>query len=227
MIQSETVKRVLAISGSPRKSGNTVLLLDAFLSGAKQNLSAIDVVDAHSIQIGYCSGCLRCNLIKRCSVSNDAWPDLSEKILNTDVFVIASPVYFHHLSAAVKKIIDRFRSFVKVSITEESILHEPWHQWNKDFVLLLSMGSSSDEDAKPIIELFEYMVKMLGEKNRLHIIKGTRLAVNMQIAMNGEELSKLYKKLNLSEELAKIDSVKNKELLDQCFKLGQSLTSTK
>ncbi len=227
MMTSEKVKKILAISGSPRKTGNTAFLLEAFLSGAKQSSCKIEVVDAHAAQLQYCNGCLRCNLIKRCSVTNDAWLELSEQILNADVFVIASPVYFHHLSAAVKKIIDRFRSFVKVSITEEGILHEPWHEWNKDFVLLLSMGSSSDKDAEPIIELFKYMVKMLGDENRLHVISGTRLAVVKQIEMNPEELSKLYKKLNLPEQLAKVDSAKNKDLLVRCFKLGQILAGSK
>jgi multimeric flavodoxin WrbA len=219
------MKRILAINGSPRSAGNTSFMLNSFLSGARQQESEIEVIDAHHIQLDYCNGCLRCNLIKRCSISTDSWPDLSQKILDSDILVFASPIYFHHVSASVKKILDRFRSFFNVVITEQSLKHQPWQEWNKDFVLLLSMGSSDDEDAKPVINLFEYMIKILGVNNRLHVITGNRLAVIKQVGFSKDELEKLYIKLNLSAELAAKDSQINRELLNKCQTLGKTITS--
>jgi multimeric flavodoxin WrbA len=218
------MKRIVAINGSPREQGNTRYLMQAFLSGAAENHAVTDVYDAHRMNLNYCNGCLRCNLIKRCSVVNDDWTSLSQKILCSDVLVFASPVYFHHVTAPVKKILDRFRSFVNVRITEQGLEHQPWQEWNKDFVLLLSMGSSNDEDAKPVIDLFGYMVGMLGVNNRLHVITGNRLAVIKQVGFTKEELEKLYIKLNLSGELAAHDSLVNRELLNNCFALGKSIT---
>jgi multimeric flavodoxin WrbA len=219
------MKRILAINGSPRNNGNTGVMLNALLSGASQNPSESDIIDAHRINLDYCNGCLRCNLIKRCAISTDAWPDLSKKISESDILVFASPIYFHHLTAPVKKMLDRFRSFVNVVITEQSLEHRPWTEWNKDFVLLLSMGSSNSDDAKPVIDLFQYMVGMLGKKNRLHVITATRLAVIKQITFNEEELKKLYQKLNLPEHLAEGDAIKNSEILSNCYRLGDFLTS--
>jgi hypothetical protein len=218
------MKKIVAINGSPRAVGNTSFLLKSFLEGASLNEVHIDAFDSHSLDLKYCNGCLRCNLIKRCSISDDAWPDLSGKIMESDVLVFASPVYFHHLTAPVKKILDRFRSFVNVQITAENLIHTPWHEWEKDFVLLLSMGSSSDSDAKPIIELFEYMVKMLGQKNRLHVITATRLAVIRQVTYNENDLGILYKKLGLPEAYAKNDRLKNDQILKECLALGSRLT---
>ena len=218
------MKKVLVLDGSTRKQGNTSILVEHFLNGAKINSEHIEHVLAKDLKIDYCNGCLRCNLIKRCSISGDDWADLSQKIAEADVLVFASPIYFHYVSAPLKKIIDRFRSLVHVQITEQAVKHTPWQKWNKDFVLLLSMGSSDEIDAQPVIDLFEYMKEVMGEENRLHVIKATRLAVIKQISKNENELSQLYTKLSIPEKLAKNDAVKNQEILKSCFDLGNKLT---
>ncbi len=218
------MKKVLVIDGSMRNKGNTTILIENFLKGVKQNTTQINHLLARDLHIRYCNGCLRCNLIKRCSIADDDWPDLSEKILQADVLVFASPVYFHYTTAALKKIIDRFRSFVHVQITETGLIHTPWQKWEKDFVLLLSMGSSDDSDSQPIIDLFNYMKKVLGKNNKLHVIKATRLAVIKQIEKPVEDLIPLYKKLNIPEHLAYVDFDKNQKILYDTFQLGKSLT---
>ncbi|OFX27025.1 MAG: hypothetical protein A2041_10990 [Bacteroidetes bacterium GWA2_31_9b] len=218
------MKKVLVLDGSTRKQGNTSILVEHFLNGAKINSEHIEHVLAKDLKIDYCNGCLRCNLIKRCSISGDDWADLSQKIAEADVLVFASPIYFHYVSAPLKKIIDRFRSLVHVQITEQAVKHTPWQKWNKDFVLLLSMGSSDEIDAQPVIDLFEYMKEVMGDENRLHVIKATRLAVIKQISKNENELSQLYTKLSIPEKLAKNDAVKNQEILKSCFDLGNKLT---
>ncbi len=219
------MKKVLILDGSTRKNGNTSYLVQHFMDGAKEHTDLIEHILVKDLNIKYCNGCLRCNLIKRCAIRNDDWEELSTKILATDVLVFASPIYFHHVTAPLKNIIDRFRSFIHVQITETGLKHTPWHTWNKDFVLLLSMGSSDDIDAKPVIELFEFMKDILGDGNHLHTIKGTRLAITRQIQKSEIELQELYPKLKLPEKLAKLDFEKNKKLLNECFKLGENLSS--
>ncbi|OFX88848.1 MAG: hypothetical protein A2W99_05110 [Bacteroidetes bacterium GWF2_33_16] len=218
------MKKVLVLDGSTRKQGNTSILIDHFLKGAKVNSDFIEHVIAKDLKIDYCNGCLRCNLIKRCSISGDDWAELSQKIAEANVLVFASPIYFHYVTAPLKKIIDRFRSLVHVQITEQAVKHTPWQKWNKDFVLLLSMGSSDDIDAQPVVDLFEYMKEVMGEENRLHVIKATRLAVIKQITKNEDELHQLYTKLNIPKYLAKEDVIKNNRILENCFELGKNLT---
>ena len=118
----------------------------------------------HDLDLEFCRGCLRCNLLGRCSIRGDAWESLSRKILEADVLVFGSPVYFHHVTAQMKKVIDRFRSFIHVEITESGLKHTPWATWEKDFVLLLTMGSSDDSDARPAIDMFEFMASVMGKK---------------------------------------------------------------
>lgn len=218
------MKKILAFNGSARKQGNTSFLLDNFLKGVEKNTKSYETVEAHQINLDYCTGCLRCNLIKRCAIRGDEWNGLSEKILESDVLVFASPIYFHHVSAQLKKIIDRFRSFVHVQITESGLKHTPHSEWNKDFVLLLSLGSSNNTDAKPLIELFEFMVQIMGPKNRLHVITATRLGVSKQVVKSPEELSVLYPKLGLPQHLVEGDFTKNQKILQDCFDLGEKLS---
>lgn len=218
------MKKVFALNGSPRNNGNSGILLDAFLKGVLQNEAEVISQKSKDLNISDCTGCLRCNLIKRCSIRNDDWEMISSAIVGSDIIVIASPVYFHHFPASVKSIIDRFRSFIKVTITEKSIEHIPWTDWKKDFVLLLPMGSSDPVDAKPIIELFEFMTGILGPANKLHVITATRLGVSAQISFSMEQLQELYAKIQLPVGLAESDYTKNQSTLKACFELGNRLT---
>lgn len=219
------MKKILAINGSPRKIGNTTQLLQHFFSGAKTHTSLTEEICAQEADVKYCQGCLRCNVLGKCSLKDDDWEKISEKIVQSDVLVFASPVYFHHVTAQLKTIIDRFRSFIHIQLTESGLDHKPRLHWEKDFVLLLSMGSSNDVDAVPVIELFEFMTSILGSGNKLHVIKGTRLALSSQVIKPKEELVRLYPKLGLSSELAVQDFNRNQELLHRCYQLGEQLAS--
>ncbi len=218
------MKRVLAFNGSPRSTGNTSHLLQKFLDGAQNNVVESKVLHPHLLKLDYCTGCLRCNLLRRCSIRGDDWTEISAKIMEADVLVFASPVYFHHVPAPMKAMLDRFRSFINVQITETGLKHTPWHTWKKDFVLILSMGSSDPSDAEPVIELFRFMTSILGSGNRLHVVTGTRLAVVKQVTKSEEELVELYKKLQLPPALAHEDFKRNNDLMETCRGLGMELT---
>jgi hypothetical protein len=80
-----------------------------------------------------------------------------------------------------------------------------------------------DDDAQPIIDLFKFMIEVLGTENQLTSIVGTRLAVVNQVRMAKEELSILYSKLKLPAYLVDEDFQRNQQLLKQCYELGKKL----
>ena len=213
---------ILAFNGSPRRKGNTTLLLHHFMKGARKTNVNCEEFFAEDINLKYCKGCLRCNVLKRCSIKGDDWGELSKKILAADTIVFASPVYFHHLTAQLKKILDRFRCFINVQLTEGGLKHTPYQNWNKHFILLLCLGSSDDRDAQPVIELFSFITSMLGKNNTLSWIVGKRLAVAGQVGMSEERLAGLYPKLGLPSSLSKEDYSQNQLLLKRCYELGTS-----
>lgn len=216
-------KKLVAFNGSLRKGGNTSILLEHFLKGAKMKAVTAESYDVHELNLDYCRGCLRCNILGQCSIRGDDWAMVAEKILDANVLVFASPIYFHHVSASMKKLMDRFRSFVQVQITETGLLHTPHTTWKKDFVLLLTMGSSDTVDAAPVIDLFQYIISILGPENKLLVITANRLAVVNQLLKNEEELTRLYEKLKLPVHLAREDVIKNRKLLDEVTALARSL----
>jgi putative NADPH-quinone reductase len=220
------MKKILAFNGSPRPQGNTSFLLEQFMDGAGHHSQHLEVFRTHELNLEACQGCLRCNVLRRCSISGDDWEMISSRILESDVLVFASPIYFHHLPGPMKLLLDRFRSFHHVQITETGLTHTPWHEWKKDFVLLLCMGSPDDSDADPVIDLFRFVTSILGPGNRLHVIKATRLAVSRQVTKEQEELRRLYDKMNLPAHLVSQDYHRNQEILSACRKLGLELSVT-
>jgi multimeric flavodoxin WrbA len=219
------MKKVLVFNGSPRKKGNTSHLLHYFIRGANEHTDQIEEIFAQDLELEFCQGCLRCNLLGKCSIHGDDWENIADKIHEADLLAFASPIYFHHVTAQLKKVIDRFRSFIQVEITETGLRHTPRATWNKDFVVLLTMGSSDDSDAQPAIDLFQFMASVMGSENRVHTITANRLAVVSQVIKPVEVLEKLYPKLNLPKHSAKEDFKKNQEVLEQCYHLGKELTS--
>jgi NAD(P)H-dependent FMN reductase len=216
---------ILALNGSPRRTGNTAHLVSEFLRGARAAGARTEELVAEELNLKYCRGCLRCNVLKRCAIMGDDWPELSAKILAADVLVFASPVYFHHFTASLKKLLDRFRSFIHVRITGKGLEHTPWQTWQKQFVLLLSLGSSTADDAQPILDLFNFLTDVLGSGTSVRPVIGTRLAVVKQVAMDAGELRALYPKLGLPESLAEGDYLRNRALLQKCYELGRELAS--
>jgi NAD(P)H-dependent FMN reductase len=214
---------IVAFNGSPRRRGNTSRLLHELLRGAQDAGARTEEIIAEKLNLKYCKGCLRCNRLQRCSIQDDDWPALSQKIHAADVVVFASPVYFHHITAPLKKVLDRFRSFIHVQITESGLKHTPWQQWQKQFVLLLSLGSSVDDDARPAVDLFIFLTSVLGPDNRLTTIVGARLAVINQVLMTRDQLRSLYPKLQLPAALADVDYERNKMLVQRCYHLGREL----
>lgn len=218
------MKKILAFNGSPRASGNTTHLLRAFLSGAEDNGALPELYHPHKLHLKECNGCLRCNVLKRCSLGDDDWEEISSKIVEADILVFGSPIYFHHVPSSMKKLLDRFRSLVHVRITENGLIHTPYHEWNKEIVLILSLGASQIDDAQPVIDLFKYISSIMGAGNKLHVIAGTRLAMVNQVKLNEADLMALYRKMGLAESLASEDFKKNNKLLIQCHKLGMELS---
>ena len=100
-------QNILILSGSPRKGGNTDLLVEAFVNGISQK-HHVEIVSVHDYKVGPCVGCNACFMSKDNSCAQkDDMALIYEKMALADMLVIASPVYFYGLSAQLKAVIDR------------------------------------------------------------------------------------------------------------------------
>ena len=99
-------KKVLIISSSPRKGGNSDILCDAFAEGAKESGTEVEKVRIADLKIGYCTGCYACQKTGKCAIKDDA-QGVIDKMMVADVIVLTSPVYFYTICAQLKALIDR------------------------------------------------------------------------------------------------------------------------
>jgi multimeric flavodoxin WrbA len=104
------MKKVLGIMGSPRINGNTHILVNKMLEGAKDNGAFTDIVFLRDLDIKECDGCYTCWKGKDCS-KNDDMNNIYPKIIDSDIIVFGTPVYWYGPTALMKAFIDRFVYF--------------------------------------------------------------------------------------------------------------------
>lgn len=100
-------KKVLILSGSPRKGGNSDLLCDEFARGAKDAGNEAEKVFVRSQKVAPCNACYYCRDHAGACVIEDDMAGILDKMQAADVVVMASPVYFYSIDAQLKAVIDR------------------------------------------------------------------------------------------------------------------------
>ena len=100
------MKKVLIISASPRKGGNSDLLCDEFARGAAEAGYEVEKIRLAEKKSDYCIGCYACRTVGKCFRQDDV-NEIVEKMLSADVIVLATPVYFYSMDAQLKALIDR------------------------------------------------------------------------------------------------------------------------
>lgn len=104
--KEDSVKKVLILSASPRKGGNSDTLCDEFMRGAKDAGNTVEKICLREKKIGYCTGCGVCNRTHQC-VQKDDMAEVLQKMVEADVVVLATPVYFYAMNGQMKTLIDR------------------------------------------------------------------------------------------------------------------------
>jgi len=92
--------------GSPRKGGNTDLLLNSFLRGVKEGGGEYEKLSISDLLISSCRECLDCEETGECVIQDDMQP-VYGKLLKADKIVLASPNFFYGFPAQMKALIDR------------------------------------------------------------------------------------------------------------------------
>ncbi len=133
------MKKVLILSSSPRRGGNSDTLCNEFLRGALEAGHEAEKIFLRDKTIHYCTGCSTCSRDgKPCPQRDDA-AAIIEKMIAADVIVMATPVYFYTMSAQMKTLIDRCCG----RYTEIS---------NKEFYILLT---AAEDDRKRMLRTID------------------------------------------------------------------------
>jgi multimeric flavodoxin WrbA len=108
MTEKTQAKKVIVLLGSPRKTGNSTILADRIIRGAEEAGAQVETVYLHGLKIAPCQSCYACQKknSKGCAIDDDMQP-LYQKLLQSDCWVIASPVFWFTMSAQIKLLLDR------------------------------------------------------------------------------------------------------------------------
>lgn len=101
--------KVVAFNGSPRKEGNTRILLETVCEELEKEGINTEIIQIGGKQVHGCTACMKCfeNKDNRCVIDNDFVNDCIEKMIEADGIIIGTPTYFTDVSVEVKALIDR------------------------------------------------------------------------------------------------------------------------
>jgi multimeric flavodoxin WrbA len=98
--------KILGISGSPRKNGVTVAMLETTLGAAMGEGAETELFSVAGKNIQGCDGCWACTTTGKCHIQDDM-QELYEKMLAADGIIFGTPVYFYGMTAQAKAVMDR------------------------------------------------------------------------------------------------------------------------
>jgi multimeric flavodoxin WrbA len=98
--------KAIAITGSPRKKGNTEILAKCTLDAIKTEGLATELISLAELDIKPCIACMVCTEEERCPIEDDLLP-IYHKMKETDAIILASPVYFGSATSQIKSLMDR------------------------------------------------------------------------------------------------------------------------
>lgn len=134
-------KKVLILSGSPRKGGNSDILCDEFLRGAQEAGNEVEKIRVAAKKVAPCSACYYCRDHGGACVHKDDMAEILQKMIEADVLVLASPVYFYSIDAQLKAVIDRtLARWLEVK--------------NKEFYYIVTMADESKTSANTTLACF-------------------------------------------------------------------------
>ena len=102
--------KIVVLEGSPNKKGSSNLLAAEFIRGAEEAGHSVQAIDAAHANIHPCIGCIHCGYEGPC-VQKDDVDQIRQIILEADMLVFVTPLYYYGMSAQLKTLIDRFCAF--------------------------------------------------------------------------------------------------------------------
>jgi multimeric flavodoxin WrbA len=153
-------KKVLIVSASPRNGGNSDLLCDQFLLGAKETGNQVEKIFLRDKRINHCLACGACQSNGGRCVQKDDMTEVLDKMIAVDVIVMATPVYFHTMNGQMKTLIDRtYSRYTEIS--------------NKEMYFIVSAATGSKQAMERTVEGFRGFTSCLHGAREKGIIYGT------------------------------------------------------
>lgn len=153
-------KKIVVLSSSPRKGGNSELLCDQFIRGATEAENQVEKIFICDKTINYCTACDACQANGGRCVQKDDMAEILHKMISADVIVMATPVYFYTMNAQMKTLIDRtYARYTTIS--------------NKEMYFIMTAAVGNKELLERTLESFRGFTACLTGAKEMGVIYGT------------------------------------------------------
>jgi len=153
-------KKVLVISASPRRGGNSDLLCDALIRGAQEAGNLTEKISLRDKNLHPCNACETCLENGGICAQEDDMAEILEKMIAADVIVMATPVYFYAMSAQIKMLIDRtYARYMEIR--------------NKDFYFIVTAADSNRQALEIAIDGLRGFTRCLSGVKEKGVLYGT------------------------------------------------------
>lgn len=142
--------KIVVLTGSPRRNGNSAYLADRFIEGAQEKGHEIYRFDCAFRQVEPCRACNRCGMDGPC-IFNDDFSELRPHLIEADMVVFATPMYYFGISAQMKRVIDRFYA-----------INGKIKGLYKKAAYLMTYANTAKSDAEPMLLHYRTMMDYLG-----------------------------------------------------------------
>ncbi len=150
--------KILVISSSPRKGGNSETLCCQFATGARESGHDVEMISLRDRNISPCKACYGCMKDHVCAAKDDM-AGIFSKLTAADVIVLSSPVYFYSLSAQMKTLIDR-------CLVNHKAIH------GKQFYYIITAADPQREAAEGVLTAFRGFLRCLPDAREAGVLYG-------------------------------------------------------
>jgi multimeric flavodoxin WrbA len=152
-------KKILVLTGSPRKNGNSDLMAEAFVKGAKAAGHEVQSFSAGRSEIKGCTACNACATQKSC-IHRDDFDKLAPMMLWADALVLATPMYWYSFPTQIKAALDKMYSFLAGGISIKI----------KETMLLCCAETEDSSEFAGILSSYEIIAKYLNWEDKGHLL---------------------------------------------------------
>lgn len=176
--------KIVVLTGSPRRNGNSAYLADRFIKGAQEKGHEIYRFDCAFKQVEPCRACNRCGMDGLC-IFDDDFSELRPHLIEADMVVFATPMYYFGISAQMKRVIDRF-----YAINGKIKGHY------KKAAYLMTYANTAKSDAEPMLLHYRTMMDYLGWESVGEVVApGVWTAASVRNTDYGDKAYRLGKSL--------------------------------
>ena len=152
--------KIVSLLGSPRQRSNSSIIAERFCTTAQKHGAEVKTFTLNDLHFSGCQGCMACKTkLDRCALEDDL-TEVLEAVHETDILILASPVYYWDVSAQMKAFLDRTFSFLVPDFmnSPQASRLEP----GKKLVFILAQNNPDKNSFTDIFPKFDYFFRAYG-----------------------------------------------------------------